>query len=221
METGGVLVFGCTDTLATKGLGADERVIAAHHVEITGITTSVPLDEVGDALRSIDCKVVKIGALFSEESIKTVSDDFAPKPELLTVLRKEILPSLTILSATVPEVKALLDEAGVAVDYPKSVQDVLTMANALRSLGPEYVIIKREILEDDKRMSLLHYVLCGGTEPLTATSRVENSKGFFGASYSIPPAIAAQLAKGHSVPEAVSAGFKFVEEMLKEGQYFN
>lgn len=112
--------------------------------------------------------------------------DFAPKPELLTVLRKEILPSLTILSATVPEVKALLDEAGVAVDYPKSVQDVLTMANALRSLGPEYVIIKREILEDDKRMSLLHYVLCGGTEPLTATSRVENSKGFFGASYSIP-----------------------------------
>lgn len=99
METGGVLVFGCTDTLATKyvssnivlvlgiyansqtnrGLGADERVIAAQyvpvrtvsvgaatgnvesHVEITGITTSVPLDEVGDALRSIDCKVVKIG----------------------------------------------------------------------------------------------------------------------------------------------------------------
>lgn len=107
METGGVLVFGCTDTLATKGLGADERVIAAQyvpvrtvsvgaatgnvesHVEITGITTSVPLDEVGDALRSIDCKVVKIGALFSEESIKTVSDVLQQRPKLLSIMDVE------------------------------------------------------------------------------------------------------------------------------------
>lgn len=34
-------------------------------------------------------------------------------------------------------------------------------------------------------------------------------------------AITAYLAKGYRVPEAVSAGFKFVEEMLKGGQYFD
>jgi hydroxymethylpyrimidine/phosphomethylpyrimidine kinase len=203
---------------------------------------------------------LRIGALFSDESIKTVSDTLrrrthlisvmdvepffktgpAPKPELLTALRRDILPSINILSATVPEVKALLDEAEIPVDYPKSVQDVLTMANALRSLGPEYVIIKREILEDGNKMTLLHYVLCGSTEPVMVNSRSENPKGMFGASYSIPreydqayyvsekrnltytiAVIAAHLAKGHSVPEAVSAGFKFVEEMLKRGQYFD
>jgi hydroxymethylpyrimidine/phosphomethylpyrimidine kinase len=32
--------------------------------------------------------------------------------------------------------------------------------------------------------------------------------------------IAAHLAKGYNVPEAVSAGFKFVEEMINGGQYF-
>lgn len=32
--------------------------------------------------------------------------------------------------------------------------------------------------------------------------------------------IAAQLAKGLNVPKAVSAGFKFVEEMVKDGKYF-
>ncbi len=33
--------------------------------------------------------------------------------------------------------------------------------------------------------------------------------------------IAANLAKGQSVPEAVFAAFKFMEEMLKGGRYFN
>lgn len=73
-----------------------------------------------------------------------------------------------------------------SVDYPKSVQDVLTMATVLRGLGPDYVIIKREILEEDENMTLLHYVLCGIAEPLMVTFRCENPKGTFGASYSIP-----------------------------------
>lgn len=34
-------------------------------------------------------------------------------------------------------------------------------------------------------------------------------------------AITAYLAKGYGVPEAVSAGFKFAEEKLKEGRYFD
>lgn len=146
------------------------------------------------------------GALFSEESIKTVSyilqqdtelitvidvEPFfktgpTPKPEVVAALRKDILPFTTILSATVPEVKQLLDEAGIPVDYPKSVQDVLLMANTLRSLGPKFVIIKREIFDEGDGTTTLHFVLCGGEEPLTVTSRFENPNRLFGASYSIP-----------------------------------
>ncbi|EHK24793.1 uncharacterized protein TRIVIDRAFT_220233 [Trichoderma virens Gv29-8] len=258
MQFGGVLVFGCSDELANSGLKADERAIAAQEVPVATVSTGLAIrneerpveiiatasesliKEVDDAISNMDCKVVKIGALFSEESIGIVSRSLqqraqllqvldvepffktgpAPKQEVITALRKEILPSIKILSATVPEVKALLDEAGIAIDYPKSIQDVQSMANTLRSLGPEYVIIKREIFEESDGMTTLHFVLCGGEEPLTLTSRFENPKRLFGASYSIPPAIAAHLAKGYCVPEAVSASFKFVEEMLKGGQYF-
>jgi hydroxymethylpyrimidine/phosphomethylpyrimidine kinase len=110
----------------------------------------------------------------------------APKIEVISALRKDILPFINILSATVPEVKALLNEAGILIDYPKSIQDVLSMANALRSLGPKYVIIKREIFEEGDGTTTLHFVLCGDTEPLIVTSRCENPKKLFGVSYSIP-----------------------------------
>lgn len=147
-----------------------------------------------------------IGALSSEESIKIVSSSLqqnahlmsvidvepffkigpAPKAEVITALRTDILPFISVLSATVPEVKALLDESGILIDYPRSIQDVLSMANSLRSLGPKYVIIKREIFEESDGTTTLHFVLCGGEEPLIVTSRCENPKRVFEASYSIP-----------------------------------
>ncbi|PTB37374.1 hypothetical protein M441DRAFT_92597 [Trichoderma asperellum CBS 433.97] len=254
-----ILVFGCSDKLANSGLKADERAIAAQGIPMRAVSTGsairngethvenlpaaclIPEDEIDLAIREIDCKAIKIGALISEKSIQIVSSTLqqnkqlmsvidvepffkaspTPKPEEITALRKDILPFINILSATVPEVKALLDEAGILIDYPKSIQDVISMANTLRSLGPKYVIIKREIFDEGDGTTTLHFVLCGDAEPLIVASRFENPKRLFGASYSIPPAITAYLAKGYGVPEAVSAGFKFAEEMLKGGQYFD
>ncbi|KAL6827235.1 pyridoxamine kinase [Trichoderma sp. SZMC 28015] len=259
MQTGGVLVFGCSDELVNSGLKADERAITAQGMPVTTVSAGSAIrngeepveisattfedlkNETDGALRKIDCKVVKIGALFSAESIRLVAKTLqqnehlmtvldaepffktgpAPKQETITALRQEILPSVKILSATVPEVKALLDEAGIPVDYPKSIQDVQSMANTLRSLGPEYVIIKREMFEEADGMTTLHFVLCGGEEPLIVASRFENPRRLFGASYSIPPVIAAHLAKGYETQEAVSASFKFAEEMIKGGDYFS
>ena len=110
----------------------------------------------------------------------------APKPELITALRKDILSSITILSATVPEVKTLLDEAGIPTDYPKNIGDVVEMAKALRDLGPKYVLIKREVFEEAGLTTTFHFVLCGDKEPLIVNSQFENPKSITGASYSIP-----------------------------------
>ena len=82
--------------------------------------------------------------------------------------------------------KALLDEAGVATDYPKNMGDVVEMAKTLRSLGPKYVIIKREIFDEIGKTTTLHFVLCGDEEPVIVNSRFENPESVFGASYSIP-----------------------------------
>ncbi|KAH8901560.1 Ribokinase-like protein [Thozetella sp. PMI_491] len=252
MQSGGVLVFGYVDGSANGGLKADEKAVTALDVPVTAASTgsatrneegnieTIEAAPIDDATGSIDCKVVKIGALFSTESIKFVSgilkdrqqlssvidaEPFfktgpAPTAELVTALTKDVLPSITILFATVPEVKKLLDEAGIPADYPKNMDDVVSLANTLRKLGPKYVIIKREILEEGDGTTTLHFILCGGAEPQVVASRFENPKRLFGISYSIPPLVAAYLAKGTGVPEAVSAGFKFAEEMLKGGQYY-
>ncbi len=162
-----------------------------------------------------------------------------PSPETISALRKYILPSVTLISSTVQEAKILLDDAGIAIEYPKSMEDVQAMAEALRRLGPQYAMIKREILNESGTKTMLHFVLCGGPEPQLSNTLCENPKGLFGVSYSIPckwlrsfgfgtsntniyaiAAISALLAKGYRVPEAVSGGFAFIGEMLKRGDYF-
>ncbi len=145
------------------------------------------------------------GALFSPESVKLVSNLLQqdkpklvldmepffktgppPQEEVLTALRDDILSSTTVLCATVREAKALLDNASIHIDYPQSIQDVQTMGQALQKLGPDYVVMKREILGETDGMTTLHYVLCGGAEPQVVVSRFKNPKGYFGVSYSIP-----------------------------------
>jgi hydroxymethylpyrimidine/phosphomethylpyrimidine kinase len=130
--------------------------------------------------------------LDSEPFFKSGPSD--PPPDLVKELVTTVLPHLTVLSATVPEAKKLLDAVGdTPVNYPQGMGDVMAMGNKLRDLGPKYIIIKREMLdepseEDEKAraMTTLHYVLCGGGEPKMSASRCENEQRVFGVSYSIP-----------------------------------
>ncbi|RDW68187.1 hypothetical protein BP6252_09583 [Coleophoma cylindrospora] len=226
-----------TVTVSTCSIVRDDGKIVA----ITGAAISTIQNQIDDAIQNTDIKAVKVGALFSVEAIKIISSILqkkkhvssvidteaffktgsAPNSAVTTALRKYILPSITILFGTVPEAKALLDEAGIAADYPRGIGEVATLAKTLRSLGPEYVLIKREIFEESDKTTTLHFILCGEEEPLIVHSRFENPKSVTGLSYSIPPIIAANLAKGESVPQAVSAAFGAVENMLKKGFYFD
>ncbi|KAF1736397.1 hypothetical protein CRV24_002004 [Beauveria bassiana] len=143
-----------------------------------------------------------------------------PQEAVLSALKGGILPSTTVLCATVREAKALLDNAGIHIDYPQSMQDVQTMGQAVQKLGPEYVVMKREMLGENDGMTTLHYVLCGGAEPQMVTCRFKNPKGFFGVSYFIPTLIAAKLAGGSDAAAAVAEAFQFAGELLEAGSYF-
>jgi len=107
-------------------------------------------------------------------------------PAVLKSVREKLLPMATVLSATVPEVKLLLDDAGIPVEYPKSIEDVILLAKSLQALGPRYVLTKREIFDGGAIKTTLHYVLCGPEDPVVAASTFENVVGVMGLSYSIP-----------------------------------
>ncbi|KAE9372821.1 Ribokinase-like protein [Stipitochalara longipes BDJ] len=184
--------------------------------------------------------VFKIGTLYTEESVLLVADALKKShhasvvvdteaifktgrptpPSVLRSVREKLLPLTTVLSATVPEVKLLLDDAGVLVEYPKSIEDIKHLAKAVQALGAEYVLVKREIFDEKARKTTLHYLLCGPGEPVIAASTFENVKGVVGLSYSIPAAITANFVDGEDVPAAVSAAFKFAEDEVLSGVFF-
>lgn len=85
----------------------------------------------------------------------------------------------------------LLENAGIQAEYLRGIPDVQAVAKTLaQSLGPQYVIIKREFVDEDDAATTLHYVLVGGRAdaepPVMVTSRSKNPKRVLGASYYIP-----------------------------------
>jgi hydroxymethylpyrimidine kinase/phosphomethylpyrimidine kinase len=57
-------------------------------------------------------------------------------------LRAHVLPITTILTPNVPEAKLLLSDAGHSIKDPQCVADLINIAKAVQSLGPEYTLVK-------------------------------------------------------------------------------
>lgn len=57
-------------------------------------------------------------------------------------LREHLLPITTILTPNVPEAKLILSDAGQPFDDPKNVDDLISIAKSVQSLGPKYVLVK-------------------------------------------------------------------------------
>lgn len=54
----------------------------------------------------------------------------------------------------------LLDNAGIPADYPRGSPDVQAIANTLaQQLGPQYVLIKRGLIDEDDGATTLHHLL--------------------------------------------------------------
>lgn len=171
--------------------------------------------------------------------ILSTSEPGTPKADMLAGLQRDLLPNITLVYATVSEVMQLLKSAGIPSNHPRGIPDVQAMAKTLaQRLGPQYVVIQREFVDEDDGAITLHYVLVGcnsdAQPPILATFRFGNPRQLTGASNCIPckssrslkqkthynanarlAVIAAYLSMGRSIPEAVSAGYRFVERMLK------
>jgi hypothetical protein len=62
--------------------------------------------------------------------------------EAVRVLREQLLPHTTILTPNVPEALLLLSDAGLPTEGPQNVNDLITIAKAVQSLGPKFVLLK-------------------------------------------------------------------------------
>lgn len=62
--------------------------------------------------------------------------------DAVEILKDSILPHTTILTPNLPEAKLLLKTAGQNVEDPSTVEDLISMAKAIKALGPSHVLLK-------------------------------------------------------------------------------
>jgi thiaminase len=138
----------------------------------------------------------------------------------METLIKELLPRTTILTPNIPEAKLLLRTAGIQFSEPKEENDLARMAMAVQSLGPKYVLLKGghlpfnkygKVATSEAERAFLKNVLVSVDGASHMNSVYLKSRNTHGTGCSLASAIAANLALGMRVDQAVVTANRYVE----------
>jgi hydroxymethylpyrimidine/phosphomethylpyrimidine kinase len=173
-------------------------------------------------LSDIGTDSVKTGMLFSAEIISLVAEKLKKyevrnivvdpvmiakggasllQAEAVKALTEELLPIATVITPNLPEAAKMLGR-----EEMKTVDEMKQAALDLHKLGPAYVVIKGGHLSDGPAIDLL---FDGETIHELHTERIE-TKHTHGTGCTFAAAIAAELAKGSPIKEAVETAKAFI-----------
>ncbi|KAL2020373.1 hypothetical protein VTK56DRAFT_8502 [Thermocarpiscus australiensis] len=256
-----IAAHGCYAMTATTALTAQNTkgVYDIHHVPAEFLRKQIDA-----VVEDVGVDVVKTGMLASAETIETVAQALQDHnvstlvidpvmisttgaqllaPDALRVLRARLLPRAAVLTPNLPEARLLLSDAAgekqtqTPPPPPPSVEkvdDLETVARAVRALGPEWVLVKGghcpfrrdgRIAQAEGEREVVVDVLVGGRrrggeeDGEEVVFRFETpycpSRNTHGTGCSLASAIASNLAKGMDVPRAVRAACRYVEAGIK------
>jgi hydroxymethylpyrimidine/phosphomethylpyrimidine kinase len=239
------LTIAGSDSSGGAGIQADLKTFAALGVygasAITALTAQntqgvdavlvVPPDFVARQIKvvagDLDVGAVKIGMLATAEIIEAVAEqlealdgipivldpvmvaasgDILLDEDAIETLRSVLLPRATLVTPNLPEAAKLLDQ-----DEAKNEGAMRAQAEALKALGAQAVVIKGGHAEGPEAVDIL--VDAEGELRLTAP-RIE-TENTHGTGCTLSSAIAAELAKGASLREAVTRAKAYVTAALQ------
>jgi hydroxymethylpyrimidine/phosphomethylpyrimidine kinase len=158
-----------------------------------------------------------VAELLSEEDVPRVVDpvcvskhgDALLAEDALGALRERLLPRATLLTPNLDEVTALTghrvtDRAGMR-----------PAAEALLDLGPEWVLVKGGHLEDEPEQAV--DLLFNGSRERWFTAPRHPNRHTHGTGCTLASAIAARLARGDDMVEAVAAAKDYVTDAIRAG----
>ncbi|KAK7712736.1 trifunctional hydroxymethylpyrimidine kinase/phosphomethylpyrimidine kinase/thiaminase [Botryosphaeria dothidea] len=155
-----IAAHGCYAMTATTALTAQntQGVYDIHHTPSAFVRKQIDA-----CIEDIGVDVVKTGMLASASTIEVVADalkehnvpisvvdpvmvstsgaQLLPEDAVETLIAK-LLPLTTLLTPNLPEAQLILKRAGQAVGDPKRIDDIVSMAKAVKALGPKYVLLK-------------------------------------------------------------------------------
>jgi len=185
--------------------------------------------QIAAVLDDLPVAAAKTGMLSSEKLVRAVAEavgsrGFPPlvvdpvvvakdgthllSPAGIAALRDELLPLAAIVTPNCPEAGVLTD---TRVEHE---EDLREAAEKLRSLGCKWVLLKGAHLPGQVVSDLL---LGPDGEQALSSPRIPGGP-FHGTGCALSAAIAAFLARGRPLPEAVREGREFVQVLLRESQ---
>ena len=216
-------VYGMTAITAitvqnTKGVYGYEA-LAPQLVEeqIRAVTTDIGVDAAKTGMLANAGIVRAVAAAVEELEIPNLVVDpvFVSKhghlllaEDAVDEIRSRILPLATLVTPNLPEASGL---AGLPVDAK---DDMRRAADAILALGAGAVLVKGGHLEASTEAADLF--VSGGVEEWLATDRID-TPNTHGTGCTLSAAIAAHLAMGWDLLEAVRAGKAFVTEAIRHG----
>ena len=240
-----LLTIAGSDSSGGAGIQADLKTFAAHGTFGMSVITAVTAQNTCGVtkVQNIDCDVVqaqieavfddirvdavKIGMVSQPEIIKTIADclrHYAPKiivvdpvmisksgypllaPEACATLIKELLPLATLLTPNLPEAEAI---TGMKVTRKEEMRPV---AEKIISLGAKAVLVKGGHLSDTA-----DDLLFDGHKEIWFPGKRIATKNTHGTGCTLSSSLAANLAKGMSLEQAVQASKDYVTTAIAHG----
>ncbi|MFF5705833.1 bifunctional hydroxymethylpyrimidine kinase/phosphomethylpyrimidine kinase [Streptomyces sp. NPDC012794] len=218
--------------LGVHGMSVITAVTAQDSLGVKGIW-ELPAEAVTAQYRAvaddIGVRAVKTGMLSSAVLVETVARLLADTPapavvdpvgvskhgdallaaSALDAVRRELLPRATVATPNLDEVAQL---TGLAVETE---DDMRRAADAILGYGPRWALIKGGHLtaHGDEAVDLLS----DGSQELWLRAPRHDNRHTHGTGCTLASAIAAGLAKGRTVPEAVTAAKEYVTGAIAAG----
>ena len=227
--------------LGCYGMSVLTAVTAQNTQAVTGIHPLPPdfvAQQIDAVLQDIGADVLKIGMLHSSELIVTVAErlkqhniekivvdpvmiatsgDKLLEDEAIDAMRTELFPLATIITPNLPEAACLLGRDSTSLLYAE--EAILEEAcRCLADFGPQAVLIKGGHSENGRLLDLLYEGREAGFKYFRAT-KIE-SRNTHGTGCTLSSAIAARLAIGESLSEAVEKAKEYISGAILAGSTF-
>jgi len=213
----------------TFGASVITAITAQNTTAVTAVhevPTDVVAAQIDAVLSDLDVKAIKLGMLFSVPIIESVakrlsafdgpvvvdpvmiakSGDALLQDAAVEAMISEILPHATVLTPNLPEAARLLGTEDAATD------DVMAQqGEALMAMGPQAVLMKGGHATGGTCTDVL--VTDGGVSATLSAPRVD-TRNTHGTGCTYSATIAANLAKGATLEEAVTAAHSYLQAAI-------
>ena len=234
--SGGAGIQADIKTVSALGAYAATAITSITIQNTNGVQASCPISpdvvtgQIKAVMDDLMPNAVKIGMIEDAETVRAISRTLAEYPDIpiiydpvmvsssghplmdedaIEAVKKELFPLCTLITPNLSEAKVLTGKSFTTID------DMADNICHLRQWGTYAILLKGGHLEGGEMTDLL--LMPDTDEPISFQSEKVDSPNTHGTGCTLSSAIAAIVAQGYSLPEAIRQAKHYVTEAIRQG----